>query len=535
MPSPYRKLKRAKSTFDQGQAFREGRWSPRNWLWGRDGRNDRVVDLGHDYESYYGELYKKNGVVFACAQTLAKPFSEIRYSMQDLNEDGRPGDFNGDDVDLLNRPWEGATGATLNTQAMQDFILAGNAYIVKEKADNRMRRPRDRLRLLRPDWVEIGLSKAAEESVRADIVAYKYLPGGQSLRNIAKPVLYLPDEVAHWMPIPDPAARWRGMSPLTPVSTEILADSASTKHKKSYFDNAATPTMTVALHETVTGQDFDDAVESITASAKGNPYAPFVFGGGADVKIVGADLKSIDFGDVQGAGETRIAAALGTHPVIVALREGMQGASLNAGNARVAKDIFIDMTLRPLFASFCAVLEKFVHPDGDKPGVRRKSRLWYDERDVAFFRADRKELTEIISLETEVYTRLIREGVTPESAADFIANGGDWSLIEHTGLVSVQLWPPESGVVQEGDAALPGAQEASTRPVKPQEDKPGTAQRGVNPNTGQSMALDRKPPQQKPRSTRNGKGSEPELVSMSATFDAIDNFLLTLDPGPGGN
>src|SRR3546814_2208685 len=61
----------------------------------------------------------------------------------------------------------------------------------------------------------------------------------------ADAVLLLPDEVVHYSPIPDPIARFRGMSWLTPVIREIQADNAATTHKDSFYRNGARPSMLV--------------------------------------------------------------------------------------------------------------------------------------------------------------------------------------------------------------------------------------------------------------------------------------------------
>ena len=140
---------------------------------------------------------------------------------------------------------------------------------------------------------------------------------------------FLREEVAHFAPIPDPAASYRGMSWLTPVVREIKGDTPTTTHKLKFFENGATPNLVVTL------------------AAGGRPRGVQAVGGDCsrsstpgrqrlqdavprrrrDATVVGADMKQVDFKDVQGAGETRIAAAAGVPPVIVGLSEGLQAAT----------------------------------------------------------------------------------------------------------------------------------------------------------------------------------------------------------------
>jgi hypothetical protein len=113
------------------------------------------------------------------------------------------------------------------------------------------------------------------------------------------------------------------MSWLTPIVREIMADKAMTDHKLAFMENAATPNMVVKLDV----QDLDKFtkwMQQFKEDHEGarNAYRTVFLGAGADVTVVGADLKQIDFKVTQGAGETRIAAAAGVPPVIVGLSEG---------------------------------------------------------------------------------------------------------------------------------------------------------------------------------------------------------------------
>src|SRR5690606_11613215 len=76
-------------------------------------------------------------------------------------------------------------------------------------------------------------------------LGYLYQPGGPGGGN--DPIPYAASEVAHWAFQPDPEARWRGMSWLTPVIREVMADKAMTDHKLAFMENASTPNLAVKL------------------------------------------------------------------------------------------------------------------------------------------------------------------------------------------------------------------------------------------------------------------------------------------------
>lgn len=432
------------SQLAQEKMFFGGRGYP---LFGYGGYNlGKSESIESDFLGLVNGAYKSDGVVFACMAARQLVFTEARFSWQRL-EKGRPGDLfagNGDgtggDLAVLERPWTNATTRTLLARALQDVDLAGNHYAVRE--GNRIRR-------LRPDWVEIVLTEDPKFATAVDVEGYKYTPGGPNGKREGK--FYLPEDVAHWAPFPDPEAQYRGMSWLTPVIREIQADKQATLHKVKFFENGATPQLTVSVDPSVQKDEFKEFIEIMEASHSGvnNAYKTLYLGGGADVNVVGSDLKQLDFKQTQGAGETRIAAAARVHPSIVGLSEGMQGSSLNAGNWKAAKDGFGDMTLRPLWGGVCEAYGTIVRPPGG-------SRLWYDDRDIPFLRADMMERAGVQQQEAAIIRNLVDGGFKPESIIQAI-RAQDWTLLVHTGLVSVQLLPP-------GQTATPAA---------PGADKPG--------------------------------------------------------------
>lgn len=197
--------------------------------------NSTTEEIENDFESYVREGYKRNGVVFSVVNARARIFSQIRFQYQPLNK-GRPQTdnlFSTPNLGILETPWPNGNTAEALFHAIQDVDLAGNSYMLKES--------RARLRRLRPDWVTILLSAPPDKAVQSDVVAYIYKPGNTLDPDLWEfyPVDGSNGMVAHWSPIPDPVAQYRGMSWLTPVLTDILADTAMDKHKAKFFKNGA--------------------------------------------------------------------------------------------------------------------------------------------------------------------------------------------------------------------------------------------------------------------------------------------------------
>lgn len=372
--------------------------------------------------------YKGNGVVFACMLTRMLVFSEARFQYRRM-QNGRPGDLFGTrDLGLLERPWRGGTTGDLLTRMLVHADIAGNAFVYRRG---------DRLRVLRPDWITIVMGsdedpENAAHALDSEVIGYIYEPGGPS--SNAKPVMLMPEHVAHFAPIPDPIANHRGMSWLTPIMREIDGDIAASNHKLKFFENGATPNIIVSLDSTITPEKFQRFKGLMHQEHAGldNAYKTMILGGGADVTVGGANFQQIEFKATQGAGETRIAAAAGVPPVIVGLSEGLAAATYsNYGQARRR---LADGTMRPLWRNAAGSLANIID-------VPDSAELWYDDRDIPFLREDRKDAAEIQSTKASTIRTLIEAGYTPESAVAAV-EAEDYSLLEHTGMVSVQLQPP---------------------------------------------------------------------------------------------
>jgi phage portal protein BeeE len=237
--------------------------------------------------------------------------------------------------------------------------------------------------------------------------------------------------VAHFAPTPDPEAQFRGMSWLTPIVREVMADKAATQHKLKFFENAATPNMVVKLNlddlEKMRAfiENFREQHESVD-----NAYKTIFLSAGADLTVVGSTLEQMEFKVTQGAGETRIAAAAGVPPVVVGLSEGLQAATYsNYGQARRR---FADGTMRPLWGDIAGSLEQIMPaPSG--------SELWYDDRDIAALQEDKKDAAEVLNLKSSAINTLVTAGYTRQSVVAAVEAGDLEQLVEDPNSVSVQL------------------------------------------------------------------------------------------------
>lgn len=386
-------------------------------------------EIPGSFEGYVQSAYKANGVVFAVMLARMLLFSEARFQFR-RRVLGRPGELFGTKaLKPLEEPYPGGTTGKLLTRMIQDADLAGNWFGALRSGGRIMR--------LRPDWTTIILGshsdpEAGMGDVDAEILGFSYQPGGRGSGKESIP--FLRNQVAHFGPVPDPLASFRGMSWLTPVIREIMGDAAATTHKLKYFENGATPNLVVTLDANIQREAFEKWIVLFEEEHGGaaNAYKTLYLGAGANAEVIGSDLRKVDFKAVQGAGETRIAAAGGTPPIIVGLSEGLESATYsNYGQARRR---FADGTMRPYWREAAGALSTLIRVPG-------ASELWYDDRDISFLQEDRKDEAEIQSKEATTTKTLIEAGFEPKSVVEAV-NANDMTRLKHTGLVSVQLQEP---------------------------------------------------------------------------------------------
>jgi hypothetical protein len=408
----------------------------------------KADEVDKSFAGYADGLYRSNGIVYACIGARHRLFTEARFQFRQL-KNGRPGDLFGTPALVpLETPWRNGTTGDLLGRALQDVDICGNFFALRP---GRLANPRtgqivaqgdERIARLRPDWTTVIAGADDRDPAAAEVLGYAYTPGG--IGSGADPIFYGAEMVAHWTPTPDPMANWLGMSWLTPVLTEIMADGAAMTHKLKFFEHGATPNLMVTLDPQIKKEAFDMWVAKFKQGNEGiwNAYKTMFLGGGADAKVIGANMQQMDFKTVQGHGETRIASAAGVPPIIVGLSEGLEAATYsNYGQARRA---FADGTMRPLWRGFCSAMGAII----DAP---RASELWYDDRDISFLQEDQTDAINIQQTKALTIHTLVTAGFTPDSVIAAVESG-DYTLLAHTGMYSVQLLP--AGTVGQGKGAV---------------------------------------------------------------------------------
>jgi phage portal protein BeeE len=379
---------------------------------------DGKESVGTSFRSYAIDGYGSNGPVFSVMRVRARLFTQADFRYR---QDETQRLVNGPGLEILANPWPNGQTTDLLARNLQDADLSGNSFTAKVG---------EQLVRLRPDFVTIVSEKLVRDGHEfRNCIGYLYSPNGGIID--ADSDFYTVDEVAHWAPIPDPMSDFRGMSPLTPVVREINADIAMTLHKRSFFENSATPNLLIKYAQEIDPTVLAKIKAQFNANHAGpqNAWGTAVLDAGGDVTVVGNNFSEMAFTALQSAGETRIASALGVPPILAGMLDGLNSAGYNV--YAPAMRAFADGEMRSLWQSWCSAHAKFVDvPDGHV--------LWYDTRAIAALREGEKDIADAARFWAVAANQLVASGYDPISVtAALVAN--DFSVLTHTGLVPTAL------------------------------------------------------------------------------------------------
>lgn len=351
--------------------------------------------------AYAQQAHGSNSVVYSAALVRAALFSEARFQFQAKDDHHL---FGNQALVKLEEPFgpDSTTGHLL-ARMEQDVFLAGNAYIWDAPGE-------DRLVRLRPDWTTI-----VSEVVHVGGGGWYRRPVGywfeppKSLMSKDEGFLVPAGECVHWVPVgmEDPAADFRGMSPLTPVARDIAGDDGMAAYKVKYLSNAASPNLLIKYAQKLQPATVDSIRERMHARYAGsdNAFKTLVLDQGADATVIGNSLSQMDFSGVSSVGTERILAACSVPGVLVGL-EPLRGAGRGY---QESMQKLANLWARPAWRSVCGALSQIVD-------VPAGNRLWFDTSDIAALQDGEMERGQAALVRAQALLALVQAGYTHESA-----------------------------------------------------------------------------------------------------------------------
>lgn len=369
-----------------------------------------------------------NGVVYGIFRARADLFSQARFVWKRYGAGVKPmaSDVRTDSgLAPLDNP------ASILEWCEIDVATTGNSFWVLDGST---------LRRLPAEWVTIvlGSDRDAEDpqlAWDARPVGVIYKPTGVAAKDAET---FLWSEVAHYCPERDPDARFRGMSWLRPAMEDIQSDNSARRFLTKFWENHATPNNVVTFDpdkDVEEIKEFRDLFFEKHAGVERSFRTAFL-GGGADIKVIGSSLKDLDSGNIRKQVHFDISLAAGINPMAVGLME------VNYSNTKEGNRSISDRKLRYLWMkaveAFRPVIEK---PQGFE--------LWYDVAGVAALQADALDDAQVQAQQANTMRTLVDGGFVPEAVMAAVTSG-DWSKLQHSGLLSVQTQAPGSGNTNAG-------------------------------------------------------------------------------------
>lgn len=378
------------------------------------------------------QAYETNGVVFACMLVRMMMLAEASFKFRAKSDKHLYGN---QDLRILEYPWPGATAGELWARMEQANSLDGNAFIAKVENDELLMLPPKEVVIVS----EVVTSSTGIKYKRP--IGYDWDPERRpgAVPGKSKAQFFTVDEVAHWSPVPDPTANFRGMSWITPVLREIQADSSMTAYKSKYMEYG-TPVVAVKYDRPLNSTTVDMLMERIVAKFGGvnNAWKPLIFDQGGDPTMADG-LDRLDFRNIQAGGELRICAAAGVSPILIGLRNADSGESYQSAMRQLA-----DMHMRPMWRSACASLQKLV------PNVPSGSQLWFDTSDIAALQAAETEKAQVTQVSAAAMLTFVQAGFTRDSVISAVTSG------DLTQLVEAPLSPPPGTTEKVSEVGTPG-------------------------------------------------------------------------------
>jgi HK97 family phage portal protein len=369
----------------------------------------------------------RNPIVLACIFLRCQTFAEVRVQFQRLNSGRAARDLFGTAaLNLIEHPYPGAGTGTLFSRMELDDSMYGNSYWWPSDSKTLTWLDPTRMKIITSDILGPNGGKVGQK-----------LEGYQIVDKAGKAMeIFLPGEIMHFKPMPDPDHPFRGLSWLSSLLGEVSTDQDISDFKRGFLRNSATPNLVFTLPANISADNLQAFRDRVDSSHTG-PNAAFktlYVNQGVDVKTVGANWSDMELFATQSYGDTRLAVASGVPASMLGIAEGLKGSALNAGNYAAVRRKYADTVVRPLWREACIALETIAPPP---PGAR----VWYDDRDTAFLQVDLADAATVRQLDAATITSLVTSGFSRESAVEAVTTNDLAALEEDPTAISVQLQP----------------------------------------------------------------------------------------------
>lgn len=229
-------------------------------------------------------------------------------------------------MDLWNYPNPNQDGASFREALAAHYLISGNSYahaVGPDAANEEQRRPPTELWTLRPDRMEIIVSKSDDHLIE------KFRYGGTNGRDIH------PSAVGHWKRF-HPMDDFYGLSPLSPIAGAVDQSNRAEAWNSGLLKNGAVRPGAFTTEGNLTPDQRKDLKDWIDedVSGPGNAMKPLLLEAGLKYHDMGLTPLEMQFIEGQRANRVKVCMAYGVAPEL--LGDATNKTYSNYGEARKA-------------------------------------------------------------------------------------------------------------------------------------------------------------------------------------------------------
>lgn len=291
--------------------------------------------------------YSNSVYVYSCVKKRSEKVGQINFVLFNRNT-GK--EIEEDPIlNLLAKPNQFQTGAEFFELYQNYKDLTGSVYVYMLRKTPGKGLPLE-LHLLRPDWIT---EKVVNEATGL-IGKYKYRPQGGKLIEIdADDILF-----SHH---PNPLDPTTGLSPLQAGMMAVDTERQLSIYQNTVLKNGGKVEGIINFKsETLTEEQVQEIRDSFHKQYAGTENAgkPIVLGGEAEYQNLGLNPTELSYIESKKMTRDDICMIYGVPKAIVA-----QSDDVNYANAKMAREIFLSETIKPLLENLVTKLNEFLVPE----------------------------------------------------------------------------------------------------------------------------------------------------------------------------
>jgi HK97 family phage portal protein len=331
---------------------------------------DGMLYPDSSYETFARNGYGRNELVFACISEKAQSLPQSVLRVYPTSAGGEP--LEGHRLrQLISQPNPVTNEFEFFELSVTYLDLAGNCYWLVQRARDGL--PAE-LWPLRPDLVRVL------PSMDPRVWRYGYVldPSAAARGQEPEVVPIPPGDLIH-IKYPNPLDPYFGQAPLRPASRASTLDNAATDFVDGLLRNDAVPRVVVTTQQEI-NQTVADKLRAMWRrnTRRGEPSFLQM---GMDIKVLGLNLRDLEFPDLRTISESRICMALGVPPILVGAKVGLDRSTFtNYGEARVS---FWEETVMPLQRRFLEPVRTRLLPEFSGVGRQRVELRWDNSQVLA--------------------------------------------------------------------------------------------------------------------------------------------------------